>query len=543
MLEFNTADIDGSITFLLEGLKVAFVTSLLGILASIILKVLATIGISKTVQEAKEQDVGIEDLYDIMNKQNENLVLLNNKLSDNDDSSLIGQIKLMRSDTTDNHKVMVKSLEPLSVLPDMNEKLLGSTQQLQSMYILLEKQHESFNSFKETLWIKLQDFADMLSKSATEQVINALKEVVQDFNNKLGEQFADNFEKLHVAVENLVLWQDQYKVQLSDMKDQFDVSVSSMVEMEKSVESISTHSKAIPESMKNLQTVITTNQHQVDELSNHLEAFKEVRESAVQAVPEIKSQIEKTIKGFQEASTELMTGVSQSTEKVSQILVQNAEDFSENVSQTNKALVDSSDTLKVTSTEMRDLLEVMLLDMNKQIKLMIGELTTNSKEVSLEFKEIGSSLMSELSSTHEQVQTKIIQTTENLQSSIDASTNEQVKQMQNSFGVLESGHKQLNTSMEQIINDFEVNIEKVSQEQVKQVHKVFDSVEHTIDQALQKTGDSVQNQVTLMDKVAGQEIENIMNAMGTALTTITKQFTDDYQKLVVEMKRVVESRG
>ena len=645
LLEFNTVDIDGSITSLLEGLKVAFVTSLLGILASILLKILATVGVSKSSTEAREQEVGIEDLYNIMSQQNDNLIKLNNKLSDNDDSSLIGQIKLMRSDASDNHRTLSKSLEPLQMLTEINTNTKRSDQTLFEIKALMLQQHESFDSFKDSLWIKLQDFADMLSKSATEQVINALKEVVQDFNNKLGEQFAENFEKLHLAVENLVLWQNEYKVQLGQMKEQFDTSVTAMSDMEKSVESISTHSKAIPESMADLKTVITTNQHQVDELSSHLEAFKDVRDRAVEAVPEIKNQIETTIKGFQEASGELMTGISSSTDKVSQVLGQNAEDFSANVAQTNQALVDSSDTLKVTSTEMREMLDATLLDMNKHVKKMVEDLSLNSKEVSAGLKDVGSVLMQELGETHKEVQTgiattmgamqhnmdtmnneqskymkevgaglkdvgsvlmqelgethkevqtgiattmgemqhnmdtmnneqskymkevgeglkdvgsvlmqelgdthkevqtKIATTMGEMQQNIDNMSAEQTKHMKTVLENIDSTHQQVQNNIAKITGDLEHNIDNLSKEQVKQLNKVFDSVEHTINQSLQKTGESIQTQVTLMDEIAGKEIENVMNAMGTSLTTITHTFTNDYQKLVQEMKKIVESRG
>ena len=40
----------------------------------------------------------------------------------------------------------------------------------------------------------------MMSKLATEQVIAALKTVIQDFNNNLAEQFGENFKQLNTAV-------------------------------------------------------------------------------------------------------------------------------------------------------------------------------------------------------------------------------------------------------------------------------------------------------------------------------------------------------
>ncbi|RMD63219.1 hypothetical protein D6833_05875, partial [Candidatus Parcubacteria bacterium] len=54
-------------------------------------------------------------------------------------------------------------------------------------------QQRRFESFAKDLWRQMESFGEMLSKSATEQVINALKDVISDFNQNLTEQFGDNF--------------------------------------------------------------------------------------------------------------------------------------------------------------------------------------------------------------------------------------------------------------------------------------------------------------------------------------------------------------
>ena len=45
----------------------------------------------------------------------------------------------------------------------------------------------------------------------------------------------------------------------------------------------------------------------------------------------------------------------------------------------------------------------------------------------------------------------------------------------------------------------------------------------------------------MIDKASEREIEQVMTAMGTALTTITNKFTQDYQRLVQEMEKVVNT--
>jgi len=112
LLAFNVANIDGSIENLLEGLKVAFITSLVGMLSSIILKFLSGSGIINPSKKIEiKEDINIKDLYSIMYNQNENIIKIQELLSDNADSSLIGQIKLMRADINDNNKTINKNLE------------------------------------------------------------------------------------------------------------------------------------------------------------------------------------------------------------------------------------------------------------------------------------------------------------------------------------------------------------------------------------------------------------------------------------------------
>ena len=101
------------------------------------------------------------------------------------ESTLVGQLKIMRGDVNDNMKM--------------------SRNQATEHF---DKQQKQFVEFSDKLWLKMQDFADTLSKSATEQVIEALKQVIVDFNNNLTDQFGENFKQLNDAVYKLVEWQD-----------------------------------------------------------------------------------------------------------------------------------------------------------------------------------------------------------------------------------------------------------------------------------------------------------------------------------------------
>jgi hypothetical protein len=63
LLDFDPNKIDESIEFLLDGLKTAFITSLVGMSASILFKVLGCIGGFVKREETQLQDVGADDIY------------------------------------------------------------------------------------------------------------------------------------------------------------------------------------------------------------------------------------------------------------------------------------------------------------------------------------------------------------------------------------------------------------------------------------------------------------------------------------------------
>jgi len=311
LLDFNPNDIDGSITLLLSGLKTAFITSLAGMALTILYKLLSAIPIFRQDSaEIENMDVEPKDILkairnhdqylisiinanknqekhslnisnlmleqkqdfktfiNLVEKQNNHLVTLKNSISGDENSSLIGQLKSLRSDINENHHF----------------------------------QQNSFNEFSDKLWINLKEFSKMLSKSATEQVIKALKEVISDFNNNLMEQFGENFKALDDSVKKLVIWQTQYGKQLNDMINQYSDGVKAISAIESSVRNINKETENIPTTMANLKTVMEVNQHQIGELSRHLEAFKQLKDQAVQAVPEMQNHVERTVKNIASAS-------------------------------------------------------------------------------------------------------------------------------------------------------------------------------------------------------------------------------------------------
>jgi len=529
LMAFDANNIDGSIEGLLNGLKTAFLTSLVGIILSIIFKVLQTSGLVSAPENIEEvSSASPEDILGAINQQGKSIESLVIAIGGDGDGSILSQLKLLRGDINDNQKIAINSQkEAVVTLNNIDEHLTT--------------QKEAFTTFSDKLWIKMQDFADMLSKSATETVIEALKQVITDFNNNLTEQFGENFKQLNESVKELVVWQENYKVQMGEMTEQYKLGVASIAATEVSVTAISNESKAIPETMTNLKEVMEVNQHQLSELENHLEAFKDMRDKAVEAVPEIRKQIDETVKtiadSVESASThykELLTesdkyiqshitssndlldkfvtntndGVetigkklAESAQNVEKVIVEGATGFSESVTSSNASLTNTADYLSGQSEVIKNLLKDTVDDLSQHVRGMIHTLVDDSKTLASTLTDANKALVTDTSN----VRDGVVQSIENMQKRLESS------------------------------------LEDVFASQTQHMNKVFSNIDTGLKDQVGKTGEAVEKQLGMIDQSMQQELNRVMSEMGKALGQISNQFVKDYSKLVTQMNSVVQA--
>ena len=471
LLLFDIERIDESIQGLLGGMKTAFITSLVGMLLSIVYKVLVSVGllVNSAKEELDEDQIGAAELYAVMREQCDGIAALNQAIGSGDESSLTGQMKLLRSDINDAGK--------------------------QSRKDAVE--------FQEKLWIKLQDFADMMSKSATETVIEALKQVIADFNKNLTEQFGENFKQLNLAVEKLVVWQDNYKGQVEDMTKQYAQGVAAITDTEAAVAKIHEHTTHIPQSMTKLGEVMTVNQHQIDELGRHLEAFKDVRDRAVEAVPALKEQIGLTVEGVRDASKVLLDGVASTTESFQEVISQGAEEFRSSAYSANQSLVSASDVIQKSTEQTTQLLKDMADELNNNFRNLAADMNEQSKTIGDTLRDSGKAMMDEAARSRE------------------------------SF---ESGLESMRTQLAG-------NLEQMAEQQAAQVQNLVAGLKQSMEEAIRKSAETTSESVQILDQALQAEINRSMEQMGQALVSITGKFTEDYQGLVNEMDQVIRARA
>lgn len=469
LLAFDVENIDGSIAGLLGGMKTAFITSLVGMATAILFKTVVTVGWldSPNKAELKPDEVGAAELHKVLVAQLHALDLVRKGIGSGDESSLTGQLKLLRSDNNDHQRV----------------------------------NRDQNRAFEDRLWIKLQEFADMMAGAATEQVIEALKQVITDFNHNLTEQFGENFKRLNESVTDLVEWQERYREQIAQMIEQYSQGVTAITQTAESVDTISTESKRIPESMDALREVLTVNQHQIEELNRHLEAFSGIRDRAVEAVPEIRSQIDATLSGVQEASREIASGMQIAGNQLQSSIIQGAEDFENSSRRVNESLQQSSDVVRQNSEQLTQQFTDFASDINGKLRDIFAEVDKANNNLSTQFEQTNQKMVVEIGRSMDE------------------------------FG----------QNMQGIRQQFAQHLESMAGEQTEQTKRVLNGLRHAAEEALSSTGESLRRQVEALDQARQREMEEIAREMGSALASISGKFVTDYARLVEAMRRITEA--
>ncbi|STY86447.1 Uncharacterised protein [Moraxella ovis] len=340
LLGFDGVDnIKEQIDIIISGMQTAFITSVEGLLLSIILKVL----IIFKKDDANQSDATGEQLIQSFIQQTENssqsvekLTLLINAIGQDGDNSLIGQIRLMRSDFNDYQK------------------------------------HNK--EFEIKLWQEMDKVTETLAKSATETIIEALKDVIHDFNENLTEQFGENFKELNRAVFELVTWQENYRQQIQAMTEQYALGVQAINNTKEAVIKIEDSTKFIPDYMRGLGIIINDNQNQLNELAKHLQTFADIRQQAVESLPKIQEHIKSVLDNMQNGSQNIQIA----TREMQQNLTNWVSNFEHLI---QKAQQDLQTSLMNITSEQKEFIRVQMRDLTKSAQKSYSDMQKDINEI------------------------------------------------------------------------------------------------------------------------------------------------------------------
>ena len=313
LLDFDTRNINESVPQLLNGVKTAFWASVTGVLGALTIKFRHRFSKEPIqVSDGEPKSASLEDVVVSINS-------LRKSIAGENDTSLISQFKLMRQEQNDNATLMRKSLD---------------------------------------------DFAEKVSELGSKALIEALQKVISDFNNQLNEQFGDNFKQLNLAVEKLVLWQQQYKDELDKLQvvqkqNSEDLAKSSAIFTDL-VEKASAYTK----SAESLSKLLTTFELQHETMKQSQEALI----SVLTAMKEVEPSFSKKLVDLTDV---FKTGTTNITEHV------------------QNQVKELGTQLKTKNDEMAEIVKKMVPEIQKQVN---DQILQSQKQLDENFKTLDKNL-------------------------------------------------------------------------------------------------------------------------------------------------------
>ena len=262
LINFNTADLEGSIPELLDGLKTAFITSLAGLFANLIVKIYPEIYLIK--EPVESDDVGEEIIKTLKSLEDENRNMTNSidnlakSISSDKDTSLITQLQKIRTTNSDGFESMNKSFE---------------------------------------------DFAEKVVADNTQSLIDALTDVMKDFNAKINEQFGDNFKELNSAVKLMVEWQKENKIQVENLIQTYSSILNNLKGIDETLANSSNSHSIILEANRELKTL-------VNDFSGMVESFSDLGQKASLSLPIIEKNMDSIVGKSDEYIRESLSTIS-----------------------------------------------------------------------------------------------------------------------------------------------------------------------------------------------------------------------------------------
>lgn len=241
LLTFDAGRIQESVPALISGLKTAFWGSVFGVGGALTIKFRQLVAGNPSASNGtgSEGEVTADDLAVLLKNIQQSLV-------GNDDSTLITQIKLARQENNDRLDALKKA---------QNQAL------------------------------------EKLSELGSKALIQALQDVIRDFNEKLTEQFGENFKQLNQAVEKLLLWQEQYRNHIEEVGEQNKITTAAMKESAAHYSDLVGKAEIFSRVSVELGQLLTGLEVQREQLVQSMRMLGELIKAASDGLPQIESKI------------------------------------------------------------------------------------------------------------------------------------------------------------------------------------------------------------------------------------------------------------
>lgn len=287
---------EASVPLLLNGMKTAFITSLIGLGMSSWLKGFQ----SQKIRVIEKNKKSVEDLL-------EELIKITRKSSNSNIESVMQELKETTIDSNNKMEKFVSSLENniktifssgqgslIEQFKLLREDLISSQKNYQSQMSQVIEGNKSIAveiaKGNKALIDNFISFREDMAKAFTEEFTQALTKSIEDLNNQLQEQLGENFKN---AVNKLVDWQEHYIKTIEISTKLLDTTAHSIQNIDISFNNIADRSETLIKVGEKLEPTIDGLLLKQSELSNGLMSFANVSDEFKEKVQVV---VENTIK-------------------------------------------------------------------------------------------------------------------------------------------------------------------------------------------------------------------------------------------------------
>ncbi len=297
LYEFDASpgEMNDSISAFLGGMRTAFVTSLLGLLFSIVFRSIE----HRFPVDTHEQDPLAIEQRNVLEK----LDAIRQAIAGDGDSSIVTQIQNLRVENRDGFKKMDGLAETI----------------------------------RDSLLKNLDGLVDDLRNIIAKQLGESLRDLIRNIEEALIKQFGATFVQFNEATQALKKWQEDHRLQVEQLTVAFNLAVRGVAEI---VEGC----KSIPPTMEQLRPIVETAHRNVESLNRQVEAFAGMRKQAEESFPAIKRNLDEigenlssSARGFEtmeETLKEAFESAEEQTRRIAELHARNVERITANMIQT-----------------------------------------------------------------------------------------------------------------------------------------------------------------------------------------------------------------
>lgn len=437
LIGFDTSNIQESVPKLLDGLKIAFFTSIAGM----------GVAISLYIYQRFNPPRGRDDLSE--------LEYIKEKVSKLDQ---LDQLEAL------NYLEMLKALHHQKSIDTTSKESLNELKKISKN---IERFHSSIYdllvaSFEQILF-SLKKATEEIAKGASTEIINALESVIKDFNQNLNEQFGDNFKELNEGMHNLIAWQNGYKSSIESTEKSLRLCVDSISSSKDTLEFISSKNDEIMGVYRELSFIINTYANQIKTLNGLLSEFATLGERSRGSLENIenmfnlsKERFSELLKEFFDSITDTKDRISKKIEEIYLKSYKSNEDLSQKLTllfeescknldalsqEISKSLTDMVQEFINHSTQSSNagvtIIDTLSQEVKNRITTTFEELNNNTSEINKRLLALSEDFTKESSKKIEEVQKEILSNSQDFFDSILKGSTKQIEALSSAVSNLQ----------------------------------------------------------------------------------------------------------